>query len=140
MTRVDLDDIKRIVCEKYNIDLSRLLLKGRKRDVVEARQAFAYLAYSINKGLGYEDLGNYMNVTHATVIHACKQVKGFMEFDKFYRSEIADLYEECLKYSVEEDIEEEINMELVVDLKDKLLNCQTSLELKELLIKTLEKL
>ncbi len=140
MTRVDLKDIKRIVCNKYNIAPSRLFRKGRKRNVVEARQAFAYLAYNINKDLGYAKLGEHMNLNHATVIHACKQVRGFMDFDKFYRDEIANLYEECLVYSIDEDLLEEINMELVVSLRDNLLNCQSNLDLKELLIKTLNKL
>ncbi len=139
-TRVDLEVIKRIVCEKYNIETSRLFMKGRKRDVVEARQAFAYLAYSINNDLGYESLGKHMNLNHATVLHACNQVRGFMEVDKYYHAEISELYKECLKYNIEVDLEEEINMELVVELNDKLLNCQTKLELKKLLIQILNKL
>tara|TARA_R110002020_G_C15858281_1_gene736865 strand:- start:16 stop:435 length:420 start_codon:yes stop_codon:yes gene_type:complete len=131
--RVPLSKIKEIVCNKYNIDPSRLFMKGRKRDVVIARQAFAYLAYSINNKLGYNKLGEYMNLNHATVIHASKQVQGFIEFDKFYRAEISELYEECLKHSIEKIKIEEFNIKLVGGLVNKLLNCKNNIQLKEIL-------
>ena len=51
--RVPLIEIEKVVCDFYKVDPLRLFRKGRKRDVVEARQAFAYLAYNMNKNLGY---------------------------------------------------------------------------------------
>lgn len=138
--RVDLDIIKRIVCEKYNIDLSRLFMQGRKRNVVGARQAFAYLAYDINKNLGYESLGDYMGLNHATVLHACKQIRGYIEFDKSFRIEIAELYEECLKHSVDENKIKEFDVKLVARLMDKLLICKSNEELKDILEISLKKI
>ena len=142
--RVPLTEIEKVVCDFYEVDPLRLFRKGRKRDVVEARQAFAYLAYSMNKNLGYESLGKYMDFNHATVLHSCKKVEGYMEVDKFYRTEITDLYKECLKYSVEDKIKEvevkEFDIELVGSLMDKLLICTSNRDLKEILETTLKKL
>ena len=138
--RVSLDEIKKVVCNHYNLDEKLLFSKSRMRHIITPRQVFTYLAYNINRDIGYTALAKYMGVSSSNLVCSNKSTQGFMDVDKFYRSEIANLYEECLKYSVEEDIEEEINMELVVELNDNLLNCQTNLELKELLIKTLKKL
>jgi len=137
--RVSLEDIKKVVCNHYNLDEKLLFSKNRKRNIIITRQAFIYLAYNINYELGFHDLGRYMGLDHSTLVYSNKKVEGFMDVDRYYRQEIKDMWVSCLDSIIPEE-QIKINRVLVQNLTDKLLHCKSNTELKEILTSTLEKL
>lgn len=88
---ISIDDILNTVCKHFNLEGNAIHTKSRKREVVQARQIAMYLAkaytdYStskIGKFIGGKD--------HATVLHACKTVKGQCEVDKTFRSDLESI-------------------------------------------------
>ena len=79
------------VCDHYGMQTSLLFSKTRKREIVQARQLAMYLAKEhtdnslskIGKMIGNKD--------HATVLHACRTVKGQIEIDKNFRAEVEEI-------------------------------------------------
>ncbi len=88
---VTIDDIIRIVCQHYGLELSAIHTKSRKREVVQARQIAMFLAknytdYSTAK------IGSLIgNRDHATVLHAIKTIKELGEVDKSFRAEMGKI-------------------------------------------------
>tara|TARA_R100000951_G_C2507144_1_gene139204 strand:- start:28 stop:444 length:417 start_codon:yes stop_codon:yes gene_type:complete len=137
--RVDLKDIKRVVCDFYELEEKLLFAKSRMRHIIAPRQAFTYLAYNINKDIGYNSLAKYMGCNHATLVCSNKRVQGFMDIDPTYRQEIKDLWSSCL-FFCKPDNKDELDRLLVQNLIDKLLHCKSNTELKEILTSTKKKI
>jgi chromosomal replication initiator protein len=89
--KINVDDIVKTVCKHYGLELSAIHAKTRKSDVVQARQVAMYLTkkytdYSIAK------IGQLIgNKNHATVIYAYRTIKGQVDVDKAFRTEIEEL-------------------------------------------------
>ena len=65
--------------------------KSRKREVVQARQVAMYLAKT-HTDFSTSKIGKFIgNKDHATVLHACKTVKGQCEVDKSFRSDLENI-------------------------------------------------
>ena len=87
----DLDRVKGIVCEYFNISQDVLLSKSRKRQIVQARQIAMYMTRqhincslsTIGAELGGKD--------HATVLHACTTVSDLMSTDRTFRQYVSDI-------------------------------------------------
>ena len=85
---VSVDTIIEVVCKHFGLEKNAIQTKTRKREVVQARQIAMYLAknytdYSTSK------IGKFIgNKDHATVLHACKTVKGQCEVDKAFRADL----------------------------------------------------
>lgn len=92
---IEESDIKTIRSEYYNIDAIICELIGtslkeigganRKRELTDKRHLFCYLMlkYSVKHGLKY--IGDKINRSHCSVLHADRKVKDLMDIDKDYR-------------------------------------------------------
>lgn len=89
--KITLDDIARIVCEHFGVDLEVLCMKTRRREVVMARQLVMYLSKeytSSSLSLIGSKFGNY---NHTTVLYAIKSVGEQRCVDKDYDSKVKEL-------------------------------------------------
>jgi len=88
---VSIEYIQKIVSEYFQMDVSTLQSKTRKRHIVQARQLAMFFAKkytkaslaSIGSQIGHRD--------HATVLHACKTVDNLSFTDKQFRKYVEDL-------------------------------------------------
>ena len=88
---VSIDQIQKIVSEYFQMDVTTLQSKTRKRHIVQARQLAMYFAKKMTKAslasigakIGHRD--------HATVLHACKTVDNLAFTDKQFRKYVEDL-------------------------------------------------
>lgn len=88
---INIDDILNAVCKHFGLEFSAIHTKSRKREVVQARQIAMYLAKQ-HTDLSTSKIGKFIgNKDHATVLHACKTVKGQCEVDKTFRSDIEEI-------------------------------------------------
>lgn len=71
------DVAKTIVDNYFGINIGR---KTNQRKYVMARSIF-YKILRYNTKMSYQDIANTFNKNHATVLHAIKQLDGYMEFD-----------------------------------------------------------
>lgn len=85
---VSIENILEAVCEQYKLDSSAIHTKSRKREVVVARQVAMYLAKK-HTDLSTSKIGKFIgDKDHATVLHACKTIKGQIEVDKELKNEV----------------------------------------------------
>ncbi|MDY5813481.1 MAG: chromosomal replication initiator protein DnaA [Bacteroides sp.] len=85
---VGIESILEAVCEQYKLDSSAIHTKSRKREVVVARQVAMYLAKK-HTDLSTSKIGKFIgDKDHATVLHACKTIKGQIEVDKELKNEV----------------------------------------------------
>ncbi len=78
------------VCEMYDITLEALTGKTRLRQVVEARYILFYILHKI-QGKTSVYVSNLFNRNHATVLHGCNTIAGFIEFDKKFEEKVSKL-------------------------------------------------
>ena len=88
---VTIDDILKVVCKHFDLEPSAIHTKSRKREVVQARQIAMYLAKN-HTDFSTSKIGKFIgNKDHATVLHACKTVKGQLEVDKSFHAEVQEI-------------------------------------------------
>ena len=88
---VTIDDIINVVCKHFDLESSAIHTKSRQREVVQARQVAMYLAKT-HTDFSTSKIGKFIgNKDHATVLHACKTVKGQCEVDKGFRSDLENI-------------------------------------------------
>jgi len=88
---VTIDAIIGKVCEHFKFDESVIHSKSRKREVVQARQIAMYLAKKHTE-ISASKIGHLIgNRDHATVLHACKNIKDQIGIDKELKAEIAEI-------------------------------------------------
>jgi len=91
------------------IPLKVLVSKDRKRDVVEARQIAMYFLRK-NHNLPYTAIGRMFRRDHATVIHACRQVKNLLDYHIEFRKKYFRVASYISNYeSTDMDLEVEIS-------------------------------
>lgn len=94
---ITVDDVVNAVCSHYDVDPMFLHTKTRKKQVVQTRQIAMFLAKKYTDASSSR-IGTLIgNKDHATVLHACKTVKGLCEVDKAFRSELESLENSFLK-------------------------------------------
>jgi hypothetical protein len=85
------DQIKKIVCNYYQIPLSLIESKTRKGEVVQARHVIMFFVKSLTRK-SLETIGSDIGGRdHATVLHSCKTVTNLYDYDKMYRREINEI-------------------------------------------------
>ena len=76
-----IDDIVETVCHHYNVTVTAVNSKSRKRDYVVARQVTMYLAQKYTK-MPASRIGKLVgNRDHSTVIHSCSKVEESLKID-----------------------------------------------------------
>lgn len=88
---ITIEDIIDKVCKHFDIDPSTIHSKSRKREVVQVRQLAMYLSKK-HTDSSSSKIGQLVgNRDHATVLHACKIVKGQVDVDKTFRAEVEEI-------------------------------------------------
>ena len=88
---VSIDYIQKVVSDYFQMDVSTLQSKTRKRHIVQARQLAMFFAKKYTKA-SLASIGSQIGKRdHATVLHACKTVDNLAETDKQFRKYIEDL-------------------------------------------------
>ncbi|NMA74004.1 MAG: chromosomal replication initiator protein DnaA [Bacteroidales bacterium] len=94
---ISIDQIVDIVCKYFNLDLTALHSRSRKREIVSARQMAMYLA-KLNTDSSTTNIGRCIgNRNHATVLHACKVMEEQCEVDKGVKADFDALQREIKK-------------------------------------------
>jgi len=76
------DSIIKAVCSNFKITPKDMVVKTRKREVVEARQVACVLIRKHSR-LSYAKIGNLLGgLDHATMLYAMKKVDNLLETDK----------------------------------------------------------
>ena len=86
-----IDDIVETVCHHYNVTVTAVNSKSRKRDYVVARQVTMYLAQKYTK-MPASRIGKLVgNRDHSTVIHSCSKVEERLKIDHEFSDEIMSI-------------------------------------------------
>lgn len=86
-----IDDIVETVCHHYNVTVTAVNSKSRKRDYVVARQVTMYLAQKYTK-MPASRIGKLVgNRDHSTVIHSCTKVEERLKVDSVFSDELVSI-------------------------------------------------
>ena len=86
-----IDDIVETVCHHYNVTVTAVNSKSRKRDYVVARQVTMYLAQKYTK-MPVSRIGKLVgNRDHSTVIHSCSKVEERLKIDAGFSDELVSI-------------------------------------------------
>ena len=86
-----IDDIVETVCHHYNVTVTAVNSKSRKRDYVVARQVTMYLAQKYTK-MPASRIGKLVgNRDHSTVIHSCSKVEERLKIDSGFSDELVSI-------------------------------------------------
>ena len=86
-----IDDIVETVCNHYNVTVTAVNSKSRKRDYVVARQVTMYLAQKYTK-MPASRIGKLVgNRDHSTVIHSCSKVEERLKIDAGFSDELVSI-------------------------------------------------
>lgn len=86
-----IDDIVETVCHHYNVTVTAVNSKSRKRDYVVARQVTMYLAQKYTK-MPASRIGKLVgNRDHSTVIHSCSKVGERLKIDAGFSDELVSI-------------------------------------------------
>ena len=78
------------VAKYYNLSTDLIYGKSRKREISDARQLVMYLAKK-EAQMSSPSIGAKLDRTHATVLHACIQIKQRMDIEKDFSREVQDI-------------------------------------------------
>jgi hypothetical protein len=87
-------EIKRIVDDYYNLDISRVT---RRSLYVEARFMYFKLCMEFGDKKTLASIGASIKKDHATVLHGIKTLDGHMSYDKELNEKYQNLYTICSK-------------------------------------------
>mgnify|MGYP002675616988 FL=1 len=86
-----IDDIVETVCHHYNVTVTAVNSKSRKRDYVVARQVTMYLAQKYTK-MPASRIGKLVgNRDHSTVIHSCSKVEERLKIAAGFSDELVSI-------------------------------------------------
>ena len=86
-----IDDIVETVCHHYNVTVTAVNSKSRKRDYVVARQVTMFLAQKYTK-MPASRIGKLVgNRDHSTVIHSCSKVEERLKIDAGFSDELVSI-------------------------------------------------
>ena len=88
---VSIEYIQKVVSDYFQMDVTTLQSKTRKRHIVQARQLAMYFAKKLTKA-SLASIGSQIGKRdHATVLHACKTVDNLTMTDKQFKKYVEDL-------------------------------------------------
>ncbi|MFB9057900.1 chromosomal replication initiator protein DnaA [Mariniflexile ostreae] len=88
---VSIDYIQKTVSDYFQMDISTLQSKTRKRHIVQARQLAMFFAKKLTKA-SLASIGSQIGQRdHATVLHACKTVDNLSSTDKQFKKYVDDI-------------------------------------------------
>jgi chromosomal replication initiator protein len=88
---ISIDEIKKTVCEFFEMSHEQLLSNTRKREIVQARQIAMFLSKNYTKYSAVQIGAQIGGKDHTTVLHACKTVQNLMDTDKIFKRTMQNL-------------------------------------------------
>lgn len=88
--QINFEMITQSVCAYYKIDTDSLFTKTRKREISDARQMVMYLSKKHAK-MPLTAIGTRLSRTHATVLHACKNIEERLAFEKQLQEDVSQI-------------------------------------------------
>lgn len=86
-----IEDILATVCKHYGLKQKEVCSKGRKADIVLARQVTMYICHKYTD-MSYSQIGRRLGGRdHTTVMHSCRQIAMRMSVDKGFRHEMEEI-------------------------------------------------
>jgi len=81
-----------VVEQHYGLEPETLKKKTRVAPVPDAKHAVFYITRLLtNNKVSLKMIGDYLSVKHCTGVHGVKKLKGYIETDKVFRSEIDEI-------------------------------------------------
>lgn len=77
---ITIETIQKVVAEEYNISIQELTGKGRKKNIITARQIAMYLCQQLTE-FSTTEIGNRFGKNHTTVMYSCEEVKNDIASD-----------------------------------------------------------
>ena len=85
---LSINEIQKAVCSYFCLTLENMLSKGKKREIVQARQIAMYLSRRMTKS-SLSSIGAQIGgKDHATVLHSYKTVCNLMDTDKHFKQHV----------------------------------------------------
>jgi chromosomal replication initiator protein len=95
---ITIDEIKKTVCDFFELTHEKLLSKSRKREIVLNRQIAMYLSKNYTK-YSCTQIGEQIGQKdHTTVLHACKTVQNLIDTDKSFKKTMQTLEEKLFGF------------------------------------------
>ena len=89
--QISVQMIQEVVCNYFNLELTAIQTRSRKREIVQARQVTMFLAKKYTD-CSFSHIGKIVGKKdHATVLHACKTIKDQIETNKSFRSSVEEI-------------------------------------------------
>ncbi len=90
---ITIDDVKQSVCEHLKLSMNVLDSRSRKQEIAYARQLAMYISAELTNKSNIQIGLNIGKRNHATVIHACKQIKDLLDTDDRVRQDVEAIKE-----------------------------------------------
>lgn len=88
---ITIENIQKMVCEYFNVTYDSVMMKTRRREIVQARQITMFLAKKFTK-CSLKNIGDHFGgYDHTTVIHSCQTVENLMDTDLSYKDHVQEL-------------------------------------------------
>ncbi|MCI0527887.1 MAG: chromosomal replication initiator protein DnaA, partial [Nitrospira sp.] len=88
---ISVDEIQKVVADRFHIKISELKAKKRTKTLVYPRQISMYLCRELTD-LSFPEIGKHFGgKDHSTVIHACRHIQKMIESDPHSKEIITDL-------------------------------------------------
>jgi chromosomal replication initiator protein len=92
-----IEQILDTVCQFFNVEQKMVSSKSRKREFAQARQISMFLSKKLTDQ-SFSRIGLLIGKKdHATVLHACKTIKGLIEIDKNLKTQIEEIEKQLKK-------------------------------------------
>jgi chromosomal replication initiator protein len=94
---LSVEQILDTVCQFFKVDQRMVSSQSRKREFAQARQISMFLSKKLTDQ-SFTRIGQVIGQKdHATVLHACKTIKGLIEMDKNLRSQVDEIEKQLKK-------------------------------------------
>lgn len=95
---VTIDSILNAVCAHYHVTNEEISSGCRKHAIVQARQVAMYLSQQHVKDITLSRIGEHIGQKdHSTVLHACKNIKDTLAYDKDLKNDIEEIEKSVLQ-------------------------------------------
>jgi len=117
---LDINIIKQIVCNFYNIKINELNKKGRARKIVEPRQMYHYFARMYTNET-FQSIGG--NFHYATVLHSEVVVKNRLATEASFCNEVREIELQIINYFYNEIGNYDSFINLKYDIIHEIIGC-----------------
>ena len=96
-----MEKIKMIICAEESVNPDMVFIRTRIGAIKLTRQIIAYycrkyITGSDGKPLSFEKIGEFVKLDHATVLHSCRAIEGWISTNREFREKMDD-YDQKIK-------------------------------------------